>query len=313
RYWMGTCLVEHAECRVKGQAKSYPTRLLEIGESGLRLVETQTTLVTGPYAALSYCWGPDPSFLRLTARNQDKLRTGIVDDELPVAFREAIKVVPCLDIPYIWIDSLCIIQNGQGSTEDWTHESARMADVYSDSILCLALYRSANPDESTFRGGVPRFMPPTEVETICILDRNESVRHSCVVFSSSYYEDALYRQPLGSRGWALRERLLSSRVLGFGCGELFWSCAECQHVYESFPGGLTFEDNFFQGLQLTSAPSTLDQKDPTGLTAVWFRVAEEYTSRDLTFPESDKLLALSTVAFRLGQAMDDICIWGHFK
>ncbi|KAK1517717.1 uncharacterized protein CCOS01_11974 [Colletotrichum costaricense] len=310
---MSTCLTGHAECRVKGQPKSYPTRLLEIDKSGLRLIDPETTPISGPYAALSYCWGSNPSFLRLTAWNQNRLRAGIADDELPIAFCEALKAVRCLNILYIWIDSLCIIQSGPGSTEDWAHESSRMADVYSNSILCLALYRAANPHESTFRGGVPPFMPPIEVDTRCIFDRDESIHHSCVVFSSSYYEDALYRQPLGSRGWALQERLLSPRVLGFGCGELFWSCAECQHACESFPDGLRLEDNFFQGLQLTSVPSTIEAKDNWTLTTVWFRVVEEYTNRDLTFPESDKLVALSAVALRLGQAMDDVCIWGHFN
>ncbi|KAK1485024.1 hypothetical protein CCUS01_15416 [Colletotrichum cuscutae] len=79
-------------------------------KSGLRLIDPETTPISGPYAALSYCWGSNPSFLRLTAWNQNRLRAGIADDELPIAFCEALKAVRCLDILYIWIDSLCIIQ-----------------------------------------------------------------------------------------------------------------------------------------------------------------------------------------------------------
>lgn len=313
QYLMVTCLAEHAECCVKDQPESYPTRLLEIDDAGLRLIDTETTPISGPYAALSYCWGSNPSFLPLTACNKDNVRAGIADDELPIAFREALKVVRYLDIQYIWIYSLCVIQSGPGSTVDWTYESSRMAGVYSNSILCLALYRPANPDGSTFRGSVPRFMPPTEVDTRCTFDRNESTHHPSIVFSSSYYGDALYRQPQGSRAWALQERLLSPCVLGFGCGELFWSCTDCQHAYESFPDGLTLQDNFFQGLQLTSVPCTAGPKSLEALTTVWLRAVKEYTDRDLTSPESDKLMALSAVASRLGQALDDICVWGHFN
>lgn len=41
---------------------------------------------------------------------------------------------------FIWIDSLCIIQDSQ---DDWLHESSRMGDVYRNSVLTIAASTAA--------------------------------------------------------------------------------------------------------------------------------------------------------------------------
>jgi hypothetical protein len=98
---------------------------------------------TGRYAALSYCWGADlPS--TTTTINLQAHKSAIDFSTLPQTLKDAIVVVRWLGIEYIWIDCLCILQD---SKADWEHESARMADVYSNAHLTIAASRAEHCGE----------------------------------------------------------------------------------------------------------------------------------------------------------------------
>jgi hypothetical protein len=112
------------------------------------------------YAALSYCWG-GVEFLRTTLTNYSSLAENIEWSGLPNVFKDAIKVAYLLDLRYIWIDSVCIIQD---SDDDWAQESALMAEVYSNASLTIAATSSPNAnigflDESHD----PRYSPVTQL------------------------------------------------------------------------------------------------------------------------------------------------------
>jgi len=88
-----------------------PTRVLDLGVSGspgtVKLVETNGQ--QGQYIALSHCWGATNSFLT-TRETIESRKIGFLPDQAPATFRDAIIVARCLEIRYLWIDSLCIIQ-----------------------------------------------------------------------------------------------------------------------------------------------------------------------------------------------------------
>ncbi|GME29242.1 hypothetical protein B0T10DRAFT_541246 [Neofusicoccum parvum] len=137
RSWMGRCLAGHERCQGNASPRSYPTRLLELGRSSMRLVLPAEERPSGPYVALSYCWGANPTFPRLTASRLEEFRAGIPYCDLPIAFREAADFVKRLSMRYLWIDSLCIVQSGPGSIEDWHSESAKMSDVEAGTITTM--------------------------------------------------------------------------------------------------------------------------------------------------------------------------------
>jgi hypothetical protein len=56
-------------------------------------------------------------------------------DTLPKNFRKAVLVARNLGVQYLWIDSLCIIQD---DTDDWTRESANMCSIYTHSYTTIA-------------------------------------------------------------------------------------------------------------------------------------------------------------------------------
>lgn len=326
--WMSLCLHDHdaTRCRKFGaQPGSYPSRLVELGPSSFRVLRTTVDNPRGPYATLSYCWGPNPAFLRLTAGNEKELEAGVSTSCLPLAFREAISVTQKLLIPYIWIDCLCIIQSGPGSAEDWARESSRMHQIYADSVLTLALTCAASPHESILNQARTRrtAMPPFEIKVD--RDHRDPGDDAFAVVPLNYFNHAVYEQPLGYRAWTLQERVMATRVVSFGLGELFWDCAQLPNASESIPGGLQatqIEANgpgFFDPVMENSPiffnltkKTVPDGSNNEALLETWWSLVHEYTKRELTYPKTDKLVALSAIAHDIGKAMGDVYIAGHF-
>ncbi|KAH7309724.1 heterokaryon incompatibility protein-domain-containing protein [Stachybotrys elegans] len=310
--WLNECLRDHDDCQKNLQPAQYPTRLLEIDESTVRLVLPDETKPNGSYAALSYCWGTKPEFLRLTPSNIGDLMKGIPQTELPIVFQEALNILRALSIQYVWIDSLCIIQSGPEGLADWEVESTRMDSVYSNAVLTLAINRSASPSESITKALDIYPQLPFQVDT-SIPDKSGEVYN---MIPSQFYHEGLYDLPLGGRAWALQERIVTPRVLSVGLAEFFWDCTALPYRSESLPYGLSRLGKYAaeawkwnMRLPATEIPEYIDQ---SLLGDLWLRLVEDYTKRDLSFPAKDKLAAISAIASRFSHAMDDVYIAGHF-
>jgi hypothetical protein len=64
----------------------------------------------------------------------EKKKDGIPFQELLETFQGAITTCLPLSIPYLWNDSLCVIQD---SPDDWAKKAARMADIYDNSVVTI--------------------------------------------------------------------------------------------------------------------------------------------------------------------------------
>ena len=102
---------------------------------------------TMQYIALSHVWG-DVDFLTLKKENQHRLRLGITIERLTKAFQEAIITAAFLGYSFLWIDSLCIIQD---SNEDWDRESVTMCDIYKNAAFTIVASAARNGKEGLFR------------------------------------------------------------------------------------------------------------------------------------------------------------------
>ena len=145
--WAQDCKANHPNCATAPSAARWlPTRLLQLGGSGLeplRLLETaklspeQNLLVD--YIALSHMWGDtsvSPPF-RTYKSNYVSLTKGINLSVLPRNFVDALRVCSKLEIQFVWIDSLCIIQD---DPEDWGREAGLMHQVYKNAKLTIAAW-----------------------------------------------------------------------------------------------------------------------------------------------------------------------------
>ena len=138
--------------------------------------------------------------------------------ELPATFRDAVTITRNLDCQYLWIDSLCIIQD---SVEDCQRECAKMSQVYRYSLLTLSALHSANSNAGIFTQRTLK--PSVEVAP----EKSPGWGPIYVTLGLDSWNEMLGRSILNTRGWTLQERVLSPRLLHFSDDELLWECLTC--------------------------------------------------------------------------------------
>jgi hypothetical protein len=151
--WLDNCIHRHESCgslKLSQETAWYPTRLLDLGDStnengNIKVIDTANEKLEGFYITLSHCWG-EGNHILLTTENKMTQQNEIQD--LPRTFEEAIFVCRKLSIRYLWIDSLCIVQD---DPEDWAREAALMQHVYSRAWCNLSATASRHSNEGLFR------------------------------------------------------------------------------------------------------------------------------------------------------------------
>ncbi|KAM0801878.1 heterokaryon incompatibility protein-domain-containing protein [Usnea florida] len=248
----------------------------------LRVIETSSQLPDiRYYMTLSYCWG-NCLFPTLRINNEQRLKDGIPFETLPKAFQDAIYIAEWFQIDYLWIDSLCIVQD---SHDDWIRESCKMKDIYRNSVLTVAASRATDPSKGCFTDRNLEFVEPIKV---CV--SNETKEYMAMIDSHSL-EQAIHDSPLSKRAWAFQERLLSSRVLHFGNNQMLWECNE-MFACETCPGGFQSE---MQEVSSSAAKGQLMSGHADFLYDFWRPIVKSYSKGALT-KFSDKCLAISGIA-----------------
>jgi hypothetical protein len=251
------------------------------------------------YLALSHCWGATPITppTRLLSDRYERARGGVPIYALPKTYRDAISVVKWFDAEYIWIDSLCIIQD---SEEDWLKESVTMRDVYRNSLCTIAATAATNSSEGCFFRRDLDFTrwAPMRVGWNSVAEGE----YHCVY--PNLWNDNVSDAPLNKRAWVLQERWLSPRVLHFARDQIYWECQELS-ACERYPSGVSAEVLHLledQQLKRSTAPKV----------STWMKLVEDYSHRFLTH-NSDKLVALSGIAIELRQQTRQEYVCGLWK
>jgi hypothetical protein len=156
--------------------------------------------------------------------NLDTFRKRIPEELLSQTLKDAIVIARELGLLYIWINSLCILQD---DTDDWLLEAATMSSVYGGSSLNIAASGAPDGNFGCFLRPEYTLQCQIQVESGC-----RAVRYRCVPGGMYYY--SLADMPLTKRGWTLQERLLPSRTLHFTSTQVFWECYQ-QVACETFP------------------------------------------------------------------------------
>ena len=262
------CIDHHNDC-VNDKAVM-PTRLLKIedesdGVFNVRLIETRSLngrLVR--YATLSHCWGFDSEAqIKTTVDTYLKYIQSIPWMDLSQTFRDAITVCHAINLRYLWIDSLCIIQ---GDKDDWTREAALMADVFGASEVTIAGIHPFSPEKGLYLDSMA--VP-------LIAKRKESSAISMVRWPAADY-DELASSYLFKRGWIFQELLLSRRQVFFTPEQFYWQCRTC----------IVSEDGTEKSRRNLWPSPWVDGQ------LVWHRIISAYSIKDFTYRQ-DRLAALA--------------------
>lgn len=309
KYWIQDCRDNHQECLSWSKSPEFcPTRLVDVGPPDGS--QNPHLYIHGPadervdYLTLSHCWGATTNIYRLTTDTMAEMLRGVQESLLPRNFRDAITVCRRLGKRYIWIDSLCIIQN---SREDWEKEAPLMSHIYSNSYCTVAAQCAADSSEGFFRFRNPRWLNPCQLPVKVGLSASIIRPHL-----GCGDEDRPDARPLQNRAWVLQERLLSTRTLRFGQSTLSWECQQClaeedaaANKEDLYPDELglgsprlssdDWDRQLGRAFAIFCAASDLDQ--PTNwdnFIASWQVLIEYYTGLRLSFP-SDRIAAFAGI------------------
>jgi hypothetical protein len=196
------------------------------------------------YYALSYVWGQSQS-ARLSTSNLDALRQdGALNSPsvtLPNTIKDAIRLVTQLNGQYIWVDRLCIPQDG-GSVKQ--QELDAMALIYAGAYATIVAAQGEDAEE-----GLPGIPNGTKLrdQHFAYSARNglsrKSFRRSLIPTSFrppavkwvdlsipihtrriQNYSRLLLATTWNSRGWTFQEQLFSRRKIIFQDDTVNWEC-----------------------------------------------------------------------------------------
>ena len=293
RKQLDTCVRSHLDCRGKKESFKLPRRLIDLqsGSNALKLLDTnEHPLEDKKYATLSYCWGQNhfSQTLLLTTASIPSLKTRISWEQLPKAFQDAITICTRLEIEFLWIDSLCILQD---SKPDWEAESAQMCDYFRNAYITISADFIASPSESFLGLRNSEFashafkIPSRSVKGSDIAtDRDPYVYASGTCLSLISEVSPMFQSPLSRRGWTFQESLLSPRVIHYLSSEILFECRSLKECESGAPVG--------QKYGLCQQVEALKTYPPFLIWQIWVEV---YSQRVLT-READRLPAIGGAA-----------------
>ncbi|SPJ74740.1 related to tol protein [Fusarium torulosum] len=297
-----------------------PARLVEIINEEpnikLRLVDGSTNCV--PYVALSYRWGTLEAVWQTTTENMDSRRLQFSIDELPKTLSDTVQVTKDLGFRWLWIDSLCIIQNDR---DDWAREAVKMASIYQNAIVTIAADSSKDAKAGLHND-----------KSVSMLDRDKSFeicntlsigkKSSIIVFAyqktrvdSSVTKvrdmgDLLSHCSLRDRGWTMQERILSPRIIHYASDQLYWECYHGIQESEDMLRWMGKSSNITKMAYRVKSAKDGEVKaiELRKMLHYWYvlLVGGDYSHRTLTYGE-DKLVAIGGVA----KAFNEIAPLGY--
>jgi hypothetical protein len=333
RDWIRDCVENHDGCcsdlkRLDSEAATeampfLPTRMIEVGDA---LNNTHPRLIITSemesraskdedrkYMALSYCWGQVDGTTKLlkTTHNTMRSRTEKIElDTMPQAFQDAVSIARTLSIKYLWIDSLCIIQN---DARDWQIESSKMAEIFGNAYLTLIAATGSSCSDSFLSRSMsgPSCTVPLKINHGLAIQGQFSLRYRRRRTSNRMSE--ITGGKWVTRGWTFQEERLARRVLMFGENKFLFDCRTLERSqdtdrYKSRPDWVA---SLIEGLG-EDRRANLESTKTGRRWNDWQTLCSHYTYRELTFPE-DKLPAISGMANKIAKKVQSEYLAGLWR
>ncbi|KFZ25101.1 hypothetical protein V502_00422 [Pseudogymnoascus sp. VKM F-4520 (FW-2644)] len=313
REWMRQC-TSHPRCQldISGvyvpDCAKLPTRVISVG-----IHRTDVSLfVSGGqsanYVALSHCWG-GVSLIQTKKSLLEEFQQCIKYADLSKTIQDAIDVTRELGIQYLWVDSLCIIQDDE---KDWSRESKTMASVYEGAYFTIAATAAKNGTDGLF---LPR--PPQNLVKVPCNPMDPTSGYMFFGVKDETAVDRIFKGPLNGRAWVHQERMFSQRTIHFASEQLYWQCDKHfiaednletndpiirHHHFVPTRSMLCYNLSCYLGKTQYPLPEALTMEEPFGSIAdfhsLWAQNIVFFSRCGLT-KASDKLPALFSLAKKL--------------
>ncbi|KAF2678551.1 HET-domain-containing protein [Lentithecium fluviatile CBS 122367] len=273
REWIDTCESLHGtRCGTVTNSEpgswADPLWLIDV-ENGC-LVSTPPGAV---YVALSYVWGEAGAAACTTISNLDILqeRNGLYKDAnmLPRVVRDAMGLVQSLEIPFIWVDRFCIVQDDDLAKQCQLNA---MGSIYANARFTLVAAQNEDAINGLYGsdcGASDSFVSTRSETSTRFTDTEILLDQAMHLMRSKWY----------SRGWTLQEYLLSKRRVIFHNNTVNWECL-CAAWHES------------QDMESVASVYQPQVEQPDDLECSpwpnmyrYARLVSLFNRRNLTFPE----------------------------
>jgi len=287
--WINHCDTTHQHIPPKQGCR--PKRLIKIGGNDKSIGHLCSPPHLVKFAALSYRWGHGKDS-ETTKENVNDRFKALRTLEFPKTLQDAIQVTRGLDLEYIWIDRICIVQDDEA---EWATEASLMADIYANAHIVLSATATEDPkDGFLLKRKAPRVIryaqPGQGDRAVCA---RQVAPHDCRRKAQKH------SYPLFQRGWCMQERFLARRIIHFLPDEVLFECEqgrECEcgaannekTLYARIYAGY----NEFRSLRAAT-------EIPESFARDWMAIVHEYSRMELSYGR-DSLPALSGLAACMG-------------
>jgi hypothetical protein len=300
--WIETCRTDHgANCQPMAYSSS-------LGAFTLRVIDVHAKRLvhlpdSSDYAVLSYVWGGSEQ-VRLLQSNLDAFLQvrGLesIWSQLPKTISDALGLTELMGYRYLWVDSLCIIQDDQVDLES---QIPNMHLVY--GCASVTIVAAAGSSANAGLPGVPGSTSRSSFPSVPLGD-GQTLFAGLPLFASAVYESVWE-----TRGWTFQEKVLSRRLVIFTERQVYYHCNSetwCEDaVWENKDPRIQLRVSVTQVTpyyQYVSLPSPR----LSGLHKL-FHLVTGYNARQLT-KESDTLDAFSGALSSLGAEIKSEFLWG---
>ena len=317
--WLQSCLQDHGElCNSPpwlGHLPQLPTlRMIDVHQGCLVKMQEQC-----PYVVLSYVWGRDLQFKCTNSLLPSlEMKFGLVQhwEQAPRTVQDAVNLVRLLGLRYLWVDSICIVQDSQADMQD---QFPKMGQIYGNALLTIVAADGDDASTGLFNNS----------NTASRLGR-QCVRYSKdlgLLICPPDLNTVLKETKWATRGWTFQEALLSKRLLAFVDQTVYFSCrsttwSEQRRAHsETVPPPWTWAEapspyaaKFERPLREWSRIASSLQiyypnLQPWFVASMWQLLVNEYSTRTLSF-ELDVLAAIAGVQEVFGRIFPQDILYG---
>ncbi|KAF4938928.1 Serine/threonine-protein kinase ULK3 [Colletotrichum fructicola] len=231
-----------------------------------------------------------------TLEPRDDFRQGINMAELPRTFQDAVNITRSLGVDYLWIDSLCIVQD---DPDDWIKESRLMERVYSSAYVTLAASCATGTEDG--------FLKPRPFRH-CVKMRSQRDAPYYVCNSIDDFGRDVDQGELNKRAWVLQERALSRRTIYFTENQTYWECGNGVRC-ETFTAMTNRKASF---LGDSNFPHSIDAHVRGMKIQLFQGLYERYSDLALT-SKGDRPIAIRGLEMRLIRTFKTVGGFGMFE